>query len=220
MSSKTRREMEGYLDLLGCDLGSFENGAALLLGSTEVPLPGALGVGRLRQVRDGLARRLGLSLPSLDELSDEEARRLTSLQGGALAAARARRFSLPLVAAPGDDARLRAALDEPGLALTRGGTFLHLTGVHDKSGAVHELLSRGLLSRPLLAFGDAPNDAGMLRLADVAVIVPRQEGPDPELVAALPHARLAPHSGCAPRRSSPELGRLSRTRARRRGRAT
>jgi predicted mannosyl-3-phosphoglycerate phosphatase (HAD superfamily) len=49
-----------------------------------------------------------------------------------------------------------------------------------------------------LGFGDAPNDLPLLQAVDEPVIVPRPDGtPHPDLVTALPHARVAPAPGPA-----------------------
>ena len=66
-----------------------------------------------------------------------------------------------------------------GLRLVRGGRFFHLIGANDKGRAVSAL--RGLYERargPLRAvgLGDSLNDAPMLRVVDIPVLVRRADG--------------------------------------------
>ena len=109
----------------------------------------------------------------------------------------ARRFGVPFLAPEGAGPALEAAVRGlPGVRLTRGGLFWHLSGSHGKEDALDLLLRKGLVSRPLAGFGDAPNDAGFLALCDVAILVPGPSGEvDAELAAAVPAGRAAPFPG-------------------------
>jgi mannosyl-3-phosphoglycerate phosphatase len=77
--------------------------------------------------------------------------------------------------------------------LVRGNRFLHLQGCHDKADVV-EMILQLLGERPgtVVALGDAPNDAGLLAAADLAVVIPSIQGPHPGLTARFPGALVAP----------------------------
>jgi mannosyl-3-phosphoglycerate phosphatase len=78
--------------------------------------------------------------------------------------------------------------------LVRGNRFLHLHGRHDKADVVPALLARVAPGGgTIVGCGDAPNDLGLLRRCDIAVIVPGTHGPHPELSRRLPRALVAPH---------------------------
>ncbi|HUK14255.1 MAG TPA: HAD-IIB family hydrolase [Thermoanaerobaculaceae bacterium] len=197
VTSKTAAELAPLLARLAIDApAGCENGAVVRLpgGTTEL-LPGAVPLADLAAVLEGLRGRTAAPVRTLLELSDAEMSSLTGLDGAALALARRRQATLPLVVEPAWDDRLRAALPErPRLRLVRGNRFLHLHGDHAKDGAVPRLLAvAGARDGAVVACGDAPNDAELLARADLAVIVPGSAGPSAELRRCVPSARVAPH---------------------------
>lgn len=196
VTSKTVPELLALRRELGlADPAGFENGAGVLerdgrclLGDRAVPYDDLLG--SLEFVR----RRSGAPVSGLHELDDLELAALTKLPIEALWAVRERRATLPLVVDPAWDDGLVAALPEqPATRLVRGNRFLHFQGRHDKADVVGMLLNRVTGRTGLVvALGDAPNDAGLLAAAEVAVIIPNAKGPHPDLVARFPNARVAP----------------------------
>jgi mannosyl-3-phosphoglycerate phosphatase len=206
-SSKTRAEMEALSEELGAVLSVtallVENGGAVLRPGHD---PIVLGVARERLVAalDGMARAVGARVRAFHALTAADVAALTGLAPDAAERALRREYDEPFVledadAAGATAAALAAAAAERGLALTRGGRFFHLAGPHDKGRALRVLLERERAEgRPAttLALGDAPNDLALLRAADRAVVVPRDDGHvDAELAAALPDAERAPRPG-------------------------
>jgi len=195
LTSKTEvelRELLCRLDLGG--IGGFENGAGVVSpGGVEVSEK-AVGVDRLLQDLAELSSLCGAALTPVSELSVAQIRRITGLPRAKVPAMLARRFGLPFLAPKGAEGGLAAAAARmPGVRLTRGGLFWHLSGTHGKEDALELLLRAGLVSRPLAGFGDAPNDAGFLARCDVAILVPRATGGvDAGLAAAVPGGREAP----------------------------
>lgn len=195
LTSKTEAELRSFLaglDLGG--LGSFENGAGVVSSRGTLVSERAVPVVELSARLAELARLSGLALVPAGALPEAEIRRVTGLPAEKVPAMLARGYGLPFLAPDGaEGALVRAAGALPGVRLTRGGQFWHLSGEHGKEDAVGLLLDAGLVARPLAGLGDAPNDAGFLALCDVAVIVPRGAGgADPALAAALAGARVAP----------------------------
>jgi len=191
LTSKTRRELTHWLDVLEAgDAGAFENGAGILrMGESEV-FPAAVAARELRLVLESLRRHTGLPLFSFEEIPDGSMTRLTGLSHEEAARARSREFDLPF-AAPADlPERLTGSVLPAGVRLTRGGRFWHLSGDHDKGGALRVLSAR-LGGGPTLGLGDAPNDAPFLRLVDRAILVPRASGVDPALAVLVPEAARA-----------------------------
>lgn len=151
--------------------------------------------GRLADV----ARATGTSLRGFSAMTDDEVAERTGLPPASAARARRRQYSEPFVCLEGEpdlDA-LDAAARAFGARVTRGGRFFHLVGDVDKGRAVQHI--RAAMPGPTraLGLGDAPNDAWLLRAVDDAVVVPQPTGPNAALVAAVPHARVAPHVGPA-----------------------
>ncbi len=197
VTSKTAREVAGLLARLHLETpAGFENGAGIVeAGGSTVLDPAAIPVAELRLAAAELRRRCGAPLRTLDELDDSGLTSLTGLRGSALAAARDRQATMPLVVAPEWDCILRAALTSASrMRLVRGNRFLHLQGDHDKTTVMKLLLSR-LPHREgiVVSCGDSPNDLELLAGAGVAVIVPSPAGPSPELVQNVPGALVAPH---------------------------
>ena len=195
LTSKTEAELRSLLaelDLGG--IGGFENGAAVLGPSGVVASGRAIGVELLEGRLDELSRRSGLALSPATRMSTRELCRITGLPEERIPAMLARRFGLPFLAPEGAGPALAAAVRGfPGLRLTRGGLFWHLSGDHGKEDSLDLLLRAGLVKRPFAGFGDAPNDAGFLGRCDVAILVPGPSGAvDAGLVSALPAGRVAP----------------------------
>lgn len=196
VTSKTAAELQLLIVRLGLGGPSgFENGAGVLLADGRISLqPSAVPLAALRSVAERLRLQTDAPLRTFEELEDGELRRLTGLSGPALAAARERYATLPLVVdEQWDDAVAAALPSEPRVRVLRGNRFLHLQGMHDKV-SVLPLIERHLPPGvgTIVACGDSPNDAALLAGADVAVIVPSAAGPHPVLRAARPDAVVAP----------------------------
>ncbi len=193
LTSKTEPELRVWMDRLGAGgHGAFENGAGCLGPEGAEVLPAAIPAPRLATLLAEMTERAGVKVRTLGELSDAELGELTGLPPDEIGPVKARAFSLPFVADEKTGQRLMAEVStRPGLRLVRGGRFWHLSGDHDKADAAGRILAR--LGRPglVIGLGDAPNDAGFLRLCHVAVVVPRPEGVDAALAARLPGCRVA-----------------------------
>lgn len=194
VTSKTAPEVRELLLVLGLSgPAGLENGAALVRGDGTTELsPGAIPYPQLLEVASDLRTRSGVRLRTLPELSDSELHALTGLPREKLGAVRIRAATCPLVVDPRADVALAPFLPE-GTRLVRGNRFLHLQGCHTKASvlpAIRQAL--GVFLGPVLAFGDAPNDLELLAAADLKVIVPSEEGPNRELIAAFPEASVAP----------------------------
>jgi mannosyl-3-phosphoglycerate phosphatase len=195
LTSKTEVELREFLaerELGG--IGSFENGAGVFGPAGVLVSEKAVPVAELSVRLRDLARLTGLRLTPAAELPTEEICRITGFPADRIPAMLARGFGLPFLAPDGAAEALEdSARRLPATRLTRGGQFWHLSGNHGKEDAVDLLLRAGLVSRPFVGLGDAPNDAGFLALCNVAVLVPRASGEvDPVLLAAVPEGRLAP----------------------------
>lgn len=196
VTSKTPAELDlVFRDLSLSGPAGFENGAGLVLSSGRVTMSAtAVPVEELRRVLVTLRARTEVPIRSFKDLSDRQLGAITGLSGEALAVARQRVATMPLVVDPAHDEALRGALpDDPPVRLIRGNRFLHLQGRHDKADVVPSLLDALVPSGGVVvACGDAPNDIGLLAAADVQIIVPSAKGPHPALVERFPGALVTP----------------------------
>lgn len=195
LTSKTEVELrELLLELDSGGIGSFENGAGVVGPEGVVTSKKAVPVSELAVRLGELSRLAAVPLTAASDLPVPRIKEITGLSEERVPAMLARGFGLPFLAPDGAGEELaRAVARLPGLRLTRGGLFWHLSGDHGKEDALELLLGAGLVSRPLAGCGDAPNDAGFLARCDVAVLVPGASGTvDPALAASLPSGRVAP----------------------------
>lgn len=196
LTSKTETELRALLaELDAGGVGSFENGAGLVAPSGVSVSEKAIPVAGLADRLAALERLSAAPLTPVFDLPVAEIRRITGLADDRVPAMLARRFGLPFLAPDGAGPALEEAVRGlPGVRLTRGGLFWHLSGDHGKEDALDLLVRSGAAARPFAGLGDAPNDAGFLARCDVAVLLPGPGGAvDPELAAAVPGARVAPY---------------------------
>lgn len=219
-TSKTRAELRALRrELGGPHIAIVEDGAGILVPPGIAPalrLPGA------RRVRDGrlvrlapayatirravaaLRRATGGAAVGFGDMTVAEVAAATGLSPSAARLARRREFDEPFFFLR-DVARHARGLARFAarrrLRVTRGGRLWHLHGRTDKGRATRlarELLERVHGALAIIALGDSPLDAPMLREADLPIIVPRPDGSaDPELRRRLRRARVAPAPGPA-----------------------
>jgi mannosyl-3-phosphoglycerate phosphatase len=164
--------------------------------SWEVESCGPSAETMLDVVRD-IEERSGANLLVYSALPASDASRLSGRTGPMLEASTHRCFSEPFVIESGDFEQVRRAAAAIGFAVRRGTRFLHLCRECDK-GEAFSRLREELGCETTIAVGGSGVDAEFLRRADIPIIVPRRDGkPDPELMAGVPHARIAPAPGPA-----------------------
>ena len=141
-----------------------------------------------REIED----RSGTSLTVYSALPDSEAARISGRSGELLHASLRRCFSEPFVIESGEFENVRRAAAALGFSVRRGRRFLHLCRECDEGEAFARLRDE-LRCETAVAIGGAAVDAEFVSRADVAAIVPGPDGRvDEELLAKVPHARVAP----------------------------
>jgi mannosyl-3-phosphoglycerate phosphatase len=144
-----------------------------------------------------IEQRSGANLLVYSALPDREAARLSGRSGEMLYASTHRRFSEPFVIESGDLESVKRAAASIGFSVRRGRRFLHLCRACDEGEAFTRLRDE-LQCDVAIAVGGAAVDAEFLMRADIAIIVPGPDGEaDPDLIASVPNARIAPAPGPA-----------------------
>ena len=219
-TSKTRAELRALRrELGGPHLAIVEDGAGLLIPPGIPPalrppnarrvrdgwlVPLAPGYARIRRAFASLRRATGGAAVGFGDMTVAEVAKATGLAPRAARFARRREFDEPFLFVSGERLHARRVARHAaryGLVVTRGGRFWHLHGPTDKGRATR--LARQLLQHvhgalTLIALGDSPLDAPMLREADLPIIIPRPAGsPDPVLRRRIRRARVAAAAGPA-----------------------
>lgn len=189
VSSKTLAELDVHRRAMALpDPVVAENGAVI-----DVPdgyFPGierievaSIDRASLQRHLDAIREEADYDCVSFAELGSDGIVEATGLTQGQAMLANRRRASEPLLWRDSEErlSAFVAAAEARGLRCTRGGRFVHLMGPVDKADAVSKLCRAYRRKWPdamlrTVALGDGPNDLGMLRVADVAVVIRGRHG--------------------------------------------
>ena len=200
VTSKTLAEVVPLAAELGCRHAIVESGGAIvrLEGGQWVVEAQGPAADLLRAAAEEIERRTGSRLRLYSRMPKELASSFSGLTGDSLSRSRDRAFDEPFILEEGDIEAVSREAGTLGLTVLRGGRFEHLCGPRGKGDAVRKLREEIGADAVSVALGDAPMDADILVPADIPIIVPRPDGkPHPDLVARVPHARVAPAPGPA-----------------------
>lgn len=127
----------------------------------------------------------------LDVVAAIEDRSGAHLRVEMLDAATRRCYSEPFIIESGDPERVRRAAAELGYSIRSGRRYLYLCRECDE-GAAFARVREEVRCEVAVALGGSMIDLEFLSRADIPMIVPGPDGPDPELLERVPHARVAP----------------------------
>lgn len=201
VSSKTRAEIEPMKELRSLSkVFVVENGSAVFLDRDFAPPPGiqaelkcgyrVIVLGRrYREIIDALhtARSLwslcNATVTGFFDMTIEEIAGFTGLDPDSAARAKEREFSEPFIfkGSKSDLILLRETLKERSITVIEGGKLYHAQGSADKGIAARRVMEIYRYAYPEIswksvALGDGPNDAELLRSADVAVVIREPDG--------------------------------------------
>ncbi len=128
-----------------------------------------------------ISLELGYELKPLNDLSYDEINTLTGLSGKAIELALQRQWSVPFLNTPEfDRQRLIEIANKFGTTIYQGNRMSHLLGKGSHKGnAVIQL--KKYLNNPdvkVIALGDSQNDLPLLEVADKAIVIPSEKGPN------------------------------------------
>ena len=162
-----------------------ENGSCLYLPKSGFEKPEnaaerdeywSLVLGASHQVVNDVLQSIGLAEDAAVRLSQctvEQTIELTGLNKAQAQQAIAREFSEPLIWREDDSSLLsfQHQLKQHGLTTLQGGRFLHVIGDCDKGKATQALIGFYGDNVKTIVLGDSANDAAMLSVGDISVIV-------------------------------------------------
>lgn len=203
VTSKTFAEVRPLAEVLGlAGPVVLESGGGIARRAGRSWRLEGLGAGTkvLRKAVPVIELQTGARLLLYSAMRIDEAAAASGLTGVDLSRSMQRRFGEPFLLERGSLRDVQEAAEALGFRVRSGARFHHLcgpTGTGDAVKRVCDEIAASLGERPfVVALGDAPMDAEFLSIADVPIIVPRQDGtPDPLLTAMLPEARIAPAAG-------------------------
>jgi len=201
-SSKTRAEIEETRKMLGnSDPFISENGGGIFIPKDyfTFPFPFQQEKHGLKIIESGIRYEVlvkslqrireatGLALKGFSMMEAGEIARLCNLSYEDALLARQREYDEPFTIEGMEEREslqsvekiLQDAVREEGLFLTEGGRFFHLTGPNDKGMAVRLLLDLFQCQRGKvfsIALGDSHNDASMLKVADLSILIQKEDG--------------------------------------------
>jgi mannosyl-3-phosphoglycerate phosphatase len=185
-TSKTYAETITIREALGInDAFIVENGSCLYLPKSLFSRPAnaaerdgywSMVLGATHQVIDAVLQEIGLPESAAVRLSQctvQQTIELTGLNEAQARQAIAREYSEPLIWQDDEPSLLdfQRQLQEHGMATLQGGRFLHVIGDCDKGRATQVLIGLYGADVKTIVLGDSANDAAMLSVADISVIV-------------------------------------------------
>ncbi len=142
----------------------------------------------IREIED----RSGAQLAVYSVLDERDAAMVSGRTGEMLAGSTQRLFSEPFVIERGEIHAVEKAAAAIGFTVRRGQRLLYLCRACDE-GSMFERVRDELRIGLTIGAGGSPIDVEFLSRVDIPIIIPKANGePDPEVVAAVPHARIAP----------------------------
>jgi len=185
-TSKTYAETISIRKILGIqDAFIVENGSCVFLPKDQFEKPNnaverdeywSLLLGASHQEICDILELIGLEENSAVRLSQctvEQTIELTGLNEAQAQQAIAREYSEPLIWREDDSSLLsfQQRLKQHGLTTLQGGRFLHVIGDCDKGRATQVLIDHYSDKIKTIVLGDSANDAAMLALGDISIIV-------------------------------------------------
>tara|TARA_B100001989_G_C24441657_1_gene414266 strand:+ start:77 stop:874 length:798 start_codon:yes stop_codon:yes gene_type:complete len=191
-TSKTAAEVKVIRqDLNLTDPYIVENGAAIY-GESLKKVDGKIILGEkyqtLEEILNFISEEIDYKLVPLNNISDQEATKLTGLKGNSLTLMRDRHWSMPFLNPPNFlDERINITCKKFKVEIFRGNRMSHLLSINSNKGKAINALKQYSNNQniKIVGLGDSPNDLPLLLNSDIKIVIPGIDGPNLNLLDQL-----------------------------------
>jgi len=168
-----------------------ENGAAIYGESLE-KVNGEIILGSkyesLEEILSFISKEIDYKLIPLNNLSDQEATKLTGLKGNSLTLMRDRHWSMPFLNPPSFlEEKINICCKKFKVDIFKGNRMSHLLSNNSNKGKAIETLKKYSNNQniQIIGLGDSPNDLPLLLNSDIRIVIPGIDGPNLNLLDQL-----------------------------------
>jgi len=191
-TSKTAAEVKVIREELNLtDPYIVENGAAIY-GESLKEVNGEIILGIkyefLEEILNIISKEIDYKLIPLNNLTDQEATKLTGLKGNSLNLMRDRHWSMPFLNPPSYlEKRINICCKKFKVDIFKGNRMSHLLSTNSNKGKAINALKKysNIQKIQIIGLGDSPNDLPLLLSSDIKIVIPGIDGPNLNLLAQL-----------------------------------
>ena len=191
-TSKTASEVEVIRNELNLtDPYIVENGAAIY-GESLKKVNGKIILGKkyeiLEEILNNISKEIDYKLIPLNNLSDNNATKLTGLKGNSLKLMRDRHWSMPFLNPPNYlEPKINICCKKFNVDVFKGNRMSHLLSTNSNKGKAIKALKKysNIKNIKIIGLGDSPNDLPLLLNSDIRIVIPGIDGPNLNLIHQL-----------------------------------
>ncbi len=168
-----------------------ENGAAIY-GESLDKVNGEIILGKryefLENILNFISKEIDYDLIPLNNLTDQEATKLTGLKGNSLNLMRDRHWSMPFLNPPSFlEEKINICCKKFKVDVFKGNRMSHLLSINSNKGKAINALKKYSNSQDIqiIGLGDSPNDLPLLLNSDFRIVIPGIDGPNLNLLDQL-----------------------------------
>ena len=168
-----------------------ENGAAIYGESLE-KVNGEIILGIeyefLEEILNFISKEIDYKLIPLNNLTDQEATKLTGLKGHSLNLMRDRHWSMPFLNPPiYFEEKIKICCKKFKVDIFKGNRMSHLLSTNSNKGKAINALKKysNIDNIEIIGLGDSPNDLPLLLNSDIRIVIPGIDGPNLNLLDLL-----------------------------------
>ena len=168
-----------------------ENGAAIY-GESLDKVNGRIILGKkygfLEKILNSISKEIDFDLIPLNNLTDQEATKLTGLKGNSLNLMRDRHWSMPFLNPPSFlEEKINICCKKFKVDVFKGNRMSHLLSINSNKGKAINALKKysNIQNIQIIGLGDSPNDSPLLFNSDIRIVIPGINGPNLKLINQL-----------------------------------